>query len=292
MNAESIRLFKEPHQSFIYSFGSNFFVPWHVHHGYELSLITKGKGIRIVGDSVSRFKDNDLVLIGAHTPHESRFDPEYYDGSDGLNGEGIIVQFDYDFLGADFFKAPENSQLERFIKESRRGFVFFGETRKKINSILRKMKNMGDSERIYSLLSIFRIFSTTEEVRTISSVAFDAPFWTDESGPLQRAMQYILQNFQKPISLKDLLQVTGLSHTSFYAKFKKTYLMSFKDYLLSIRIGYACKLLAEGSSTISSIAYQSGFENISNFNRQFKKMKGVTPSEYQEKVSKRRSLIG
>ena len=103
---------------------------------------------------------------------------------------------------------------------------------------------------------------------------------------MQKAMKYILQNFHKPIYLKDLLEITSMSNTSFYAKFKNTYRMPFKDYLLKVRVGYACKLLAEGHNSISGIAYQSGFENISNFNRQFRRIQGITPSRYQKEILK------
>ncbi len=285
MNAERVRFFKEPNKSFIYYKDGNPFVPWHDHPEYELNLITKGKGVRVIGDSVTRFKENDLVLIGAYTPHESHFDQEYYDHPDGFQGAGIIIQFVYDFLGEGFFKIPENRGLNRFLMESTRGYSFFGETRKKIISIIRKMEIMNDYERIYSLLSIFRIFSTTGEFKVLSGSKYNKRSLDDEPGPMQLAMEHILQNFQKPLHVKDLLEITRMSNTSFYAKFKKSYRMTFKDYLLNTRVGYACKLLTDGASTISEVAYKSGFENLSNFNRQFKKIKGITPSRFQDEAN-------
>ncbi len=135
-------------------------------------------------------------------------------------------------------------------------------------------------------LSIFKIFATTREFLVLSSPAFTEPFWQDESGNMQKALKHILQNFQKHVEIKDLLEITNMSNTSFYAAFKQTYRMAFKDYLLNTRVGYACKLLTDASQNISGIAYDSGFGNISNFNRQFKKIKGVTPSQYQEQIRK------
>lgn len=146
------------------------------------------------------------------------------------------------------------------------------------------MEEMNDSERFFSLLLIFKIFTTTKEYMVLSSPAFSEPFWQDEQGSMQKALKHILQNFQKHVNIKDLLEITHMSNTSFYAAFKQTYRMAFKDYLLNVRVGYACKLLTDGSQSISGIAYDSGFGNISNFNRQFKKIKGVTPSQYQEQI--------
>lgn len=286
MKVAKVRLLQEPHKSFIYYKENNPFTPWHHHPEYELCLITKGRGKRMVGDNIDRFEDNDLVFIGSYTPHECLCDPEYFDHPDGFQGEGIIIQFVYDFLGDKFFKIPENSGLNKFILESARGYAFFGESKKKIISIMLKMKEMNDSDRLFTLFSILKIFAATREFNVLSSPAFSEPFWLDETGPMQKALKYILQNFQKNILIKDLLMITNMSNTSFYAAFKKTYRMPFKDYLLKIRVGYACKLLTDESQNISGVAYDSGFGNISNFNRQFKKIKGITPSRFQEQIKR------
>jgi AraC-like DNA-binding protein len=284
MKVAKVRLLQEPDKSFIYYKENNPFTPWHHHPEYELCLITKGRGRRMVGDSIDRFENNDLVFIGAYTPHECLCDPEYFNNPDGFQGEGIVVQFLYDFLGDKFFTLPENSGLNKFILGSSRGYVFYGESKKKIISVMLKMQELNDTERFYALFSLLKVFSTTKEFNILSSPAFTEPFWLDESGPMQKALKFILQNFQRPISIKDLLKITNMSNTSFYAAFKKTYRMPFKDYLLNIRVGYACKLLTDESQNISGIAYDSGFGNISNFNRQFKRIKGITPSQFQEQI--------
>ena len=286
MKVAKVRLLQEPDKSFIYYKENNPFTPWHHHPEYELCLITKGRGKRMVGDNIDRFDNNDLVFIGAYTPHEFLCDTEYYHHPDGFQGEGIVIQFVYDFLGDQFFRIPENSSLNKFLLSSTRGYSFFGESKKIIISIMLKMQEMNDIERFYSLFSIFKKISTTREFNVLSSPAFSTPFWIDESGPMQKVLKYILQNFQKHIIIKDLLEITNMSYTSFYAAFKQTYRMPFKDYLLNIRVGYACKLLTDASQNISGIAYDSGFGNISNFNRQFKRIKSITPSQFQEQIKK------
>ena len=286
MKVAKVRLLQEPHKSFIYYKENNPFTKWHHHPEYELCLITKGRGKRMIGDNIDRFENNDLVFIGAFTPHESLCDPEYFDNINGFQGEGIVIQFVYDFLGDKFFRLPENSNLNRFVIESSRGYVFFGQTKKQITSLMLKMQDMSDQERLYALFAIFRIFAKTNEYNILSSPAFSGPFWLEDYSSLQKASKYIMQNFQNSINIRDLLKITNMSNTAFYETFKKTYRMPFKDYLLNIRVGYACKLLTEGSHHISEIAYQSGFGNISNFNRQFKKIKGITPSQFQEQIRK------
>jgi AraC-like DNA-binding protein len=286
MKVAKVRLLQESNKSFIYYKENNPFTPWHHHPEFELCLITKGRGKRMVGDNIDRFDNNDLVFIGPYTPHECLCEPEYFNHPDGFQGEGIVIQFVYDFLGERFFNIPENNCLNKFIQGSTRGYSFFGESKKKIISLMLAMQNMNECDRFYYLMSIFKVFSSTREFNILSSPAFSEPFWQDETGPMQKALKYILQNFQKQICIKDLLKITNMSNTSFYAAFKNTYRMPFKDYLLNVRIGYACKLLTEGSHNISGIAYDSGFGNISNFNRQFKNIKGITPSQFQEQIEK------
>ena len=166
--------------------------------------------------------------------------------------------------------------------ESTRGYEFYGNTKIEIIKILHEMGKMNDYNRFYALFRIFEIMGTTSEYHYLSSPNSFQDFSLENNHPMQTAMQYILQNFQRKIQIEDLLEVTNMSYASFYSAFKKTYMMPFKDYLLNVRIGYACKLLAEESMNVAEIAYDSGFENLSNFNRQFKKIKGITPTRFQK----------
>lgn len=284
MKVLSIRSMLGPDKSFIFCKDNKTFAPWHNHPEYELVLVLKGRGKRMVGDNIDRFYENDLVFLGPYTPHEYLCDPEYYNNPAGFQGECIFIQFLYDFIGEKFFEIPENLDLSKFIKESSRGYEFFGETKEKIISAIIDMVEMNDKKRFYTLLSIFEIFATTKEIKILSSPAFDDKFWIKENEPIQKALQFISQNFHKPIGTEYLLKVTNMSNTSFYNAFKTTCRMPFKEYLLNLRIGYACKLLTNSTEHISSIAYDSGFGNISNFNRQFKKIKGMTPSQFLEQV--------
>jgi len=136
MKIENIRLLKEPDRSFIVYHETNPFSQWHQHPEYELVLIRKGKGKRMVGDHIDRFKENDLVLVGPYLPHEWICDREYYEQAGGFKGEGIVYQFLQDFLGPLFFDIPENTGLQRILNESIRGVIFFGTTKKDIISLM------------------------------------------------------------------------------------------------------------------------------------------------------------
>lgn len=282
MKIASISLRQEPYKSFIVHHEKDPFTPWHHHPEYELVLIVKGEGKRLVGDHVTRFKENDLVFLGPFLPHQWACDIDDDNAADGPKNEAFVIQFGYTFLGNEFFEVPENASLKRFLIESSRGYEILGKSKTQIISILHKMAGMNDVQRFYALFTIFEIMGSMTEYNFLASLNAYDELSLKENKPLQQAMQYILHNFQKRIQIEDLLTLTNMSYASFYPAFKKAYLMPFKDYLLNVRIGYACKLLTEGSMQISEIAYDSGFENISNFNRQFKKIKNITPSQFQK----------
>ena len=282
MKVHEIRLFKEPAKSFILYHEEKPFSPWHHHPEYELVYIKKGRGKRMIGDHIDRFEENDLVFVGSDIPHEWLCDKGYIPSEEQFLGEGIVIQFSHDFLGDKFFEIPENKPLKKFLSDSSRGFEIFGQCKEQIVSHMKNMLKMDDTEQLYTLFLIFKLLLSSDEINPLASPAFPETFRQNNDSPMQKALQVILQNFQNQIRISDLLQVPNMSYTTFYNTFKNSYRMSFQTYLLNIRIGYACRLLIDATMDISEIAFDSGFENLSNFNRQFKKIKGVTPSRFQQ----------
>ncbi len=284
MKLENIRLLKDLDKSFIVCHDTQPFSLWHNHLEYELVLIVKGRGKRMIGDHIDRFVANDLVLVGTGLPHEWLYDSEVSGNSDGFQGESIVYMFLPNFLGSEFFELPENRNLKRLLGDSSRGIKFIGKTKEKIRLLMLQNHDHDGSARLYSLLSIFGIIANTKEYTLLASQGFREPFHRKGNEPMQKVLEYILQNFHREVSIKEVLNLTNMSNTAFCLSFKKTYRMTFTEYLLNTRIGYACKLLTDGSLNISQIAYNCGFENMSNFNRHFKKLKGITPSQFKYKM--------
>jgi AraC-like DNA-binding protein len=284
MKVSETRLMQEPDSSFIVYHETKAFTRWHRHPEYELVLINKGKGKRMIGDHIDRFEDNDLVLVGSYLPHEWLCDEQFFTGDEGFSGEGTVIQFRKDFLGDQFFSIPEHKNLNHMLEDSARGILITGCTREKIITLMQGSFKKDAVDRLFILFSIFNILSKTKDYKLLCSPGFMEPFISGGSEPMQKAMQYIMQNFHNEVNMKEMLEITNMSNTSFCLAFKKTYRMTFKEYLLKTRVGYACRLLGDQSMTISEIAYESGFENLSNFNRQFKRIKGVTPKQYQLQV--------
>lgn len=284
METTEIRLFKESDQSFIYHIEEKDFGIYHHHPEFELVFIEKGSGVRIVGDNIDEFKENDLVFLGPCLPHVWRCDSGYSKADGTFTGKGYVIQFLKEFLGSSFFNLPENRGLAAFLCHASRGCKFFGRTKAKLIEKIIAMQSMNPTERFYALFPIFEILANTEEYGFISSPAFHETNKMADSGPLRNVIEYLLKNFKNDIKLKDVLEIANMSNTQFFLSFKKMYRMPFKSYLLKLRIGCACRLLADPDRNVSQIAYESGFENLSNFNRHFKSIKGCTPTAYRKKL--------
>lgn len=282
MKVREVRLFKSPEQSFIFLHETDLFTPWHHHPEYELVLMKKGKGIRFIGDHIERFKEDDMVFLGSYLPHEWRCDKSFFSSSGEFLGECIVIQFLKDSFGHGFFDLPENKGIKHLLSTATQGCKIYGETKRTITPIMEKMLCQDDVERFYAIFSIFKILGSTDEYDLLSSPAFHIPYKIEDDDPMKKVIQFIHQNFQKEIKVNELQEISNMSNTTFFTSFKKRYRMTFKKYLLQIRIGYACQLLLDGSFNISQIGYESGFNNLSNFNRHFREIKGCTPKEYKK----------
>ena len=283
------RLIQEPNKSFIvYHEKERYFSsPWHYHPEYELVLITKSTGKRIIGDHIGGFEEGDLVLIGAHLPHVYDNDPMYSEGIPGLAAEAIVIQFLPDFLGDQFFKAPELHPFLECLERSSRGLRIIGTTALQLGDQMKAMIEMDGLERLVTLLSIFNTISRTKDCELLASPVFRNHVEVSASERDRKVTEYIMKNFTDKISLDMVADVANMTPTNFCTFFKKYYRQTFVTYLNALRVGYSCKLLGEDDRNISDVAYESGYKNLSNFNRTFKKFKGVSPAEYRQSLSRK-----
>lgn len=241
----------------------------------------------MVGDHIGYFMEDDLVFMGSMLPHVWVNDPEYLSEHHNREADALVIHFTKDFLGEQFMAIPEMEKFRNVLKLSERGMAFTGATRQHINDTVKAMPGMNGLQRLAALLTIFDIMSAdTAEYELLTSPKFMNNFHHGASAPFKKVTEYIMNNFDKDISLPEIAGVASMSLTAFCNFFKKQYRMTFVEYLSAIRLGNACKMLGgdEGKSIIE-VAYECGYNNLANFNRQFKKLKGMTPSEYRKSIS-------
>ncbi|MEX2594931.1 MAG: AraC family transcriptional regulator [Anditalea sp.] len=255
--------------------------PWHYHPEFELVLVVKSTGRRTVGDHEERFSDGDLVFLGPNMPHSFQNDPIYYQGKTSLTAEAIVIHFREDFLGRDFFNLPEMIAVNQLFDKAKFGLKILGNTRQNIAGIMHEMKDMSGHRRIIQLLSILEILSLSEEYQLLANPGFVQQYAVSGNDRITVVHKYIMANFKKDIALAEVAEVANMSITSFCRFFKACTRKNFSHFLNEIRIGYACKLLLEKEHNISRVCYESGFNNMSNFNRQFKKITNKSPLQYK-----------
>ena len=266
-------------------FGEYFPCPWHYHPEYELVLITQSTGRRMVGDHIGYFGEEDLVFMGPYLPHVWVNDPEFFNGEADGPADAIVIHFAEDFLGEYFFNIPEMESFKNFLRLSSQGLAIHGKSRAEINAIMKKMIGMNGIQRLSALLSIFDILSRTMEYKALASQGFVQKTTLKSSDQFRKINEYIMLNFQDEISLPEVAQVANMAVTTFCNFFKENYRVTFVEYVNTLRVGHACKLLSETDLHIVEVAYKCGFNNLANFNRQFKKFKKMTPSEYRKTVN-------
>ncbi len=283
MDAVEIRFPKDFDKSFVVfqETGTYFPCPWHFHPEYELVLITKSTGRRMVGDHIGYFEEDDLVFMGSMLPHVWVNDPLYTDGRADHLADAIVVHFVEEFLGEDFLSIPEMQDFRKVLRLAERGMVFKDKVRREINGLLKTMPTKNGMQRLSTLFSIFDLMARTTEYDLLASPTFVQNFQYDTSDRFRRITEYILNNFDRDISLTEIASVANMGITSFCNFFKEQFRATFVEYLNTVRIGHACKLLGDNDLNVAEIAFECGFNNLANFNRQFKKLKNMTPTCYR-----------
>ncbi|QNL51562.1 AraC family transcriptional regulator [Olivibacter sp. SDN3] len=287
MKAVEYRLPKDFDKSFVVfnEKGPFFPCPWHYHPEYEFCLVNKSTGRRMVGDHIGYFGEGDLVFMGPSLPHVWVNDPIYTNGTGIRKADAMVIHFKEDFLGENFFNIPEFEPLKKILQLSGRGLVIQGEAKKQISHIIRKIMQESAVRRLASLLHIFDILCYYREYEPLASPTYMLYKRENSTDRFSKITDYILRNFNKEITLNEVADQANMATTTFCNFFKEHYRMTFVEYLNTIRIGYVCKLLSDDYHlNIVEIAYECGFNNLANFNRQFKKLKGMSPSEYRKTV--------
>lgn len=286
MKAIEQRLPQEYDKSFIVfrESGQFFPCPWHYHPEYELVLITSSTGRRMVGDHIGYFDKDDLVFMGPGLQHVWLNDDSYFNGEAPEPADGIVIQFVEKFLGEKFLNIPEMDRLKTMFQLAGHGMAIKGETRNKINQIMKQMMDMSGLERLSALFKIFHLLAHTKEYELLASPGYVQKTCMNASDRSSKITEYIMRNFDSDITLPEIAAKSNMAITTFCNFFKENYRTTFVEYLNTVRIGYACKLIAEKNKSIVEIAYECGFKNLANFNRQFKKIKKMTPSDFKKTV--------
>ncbi len=253
-----------------------FYDKLHQHEEIQITLILEGKGTLIVGDSINYYDKGDILVIGSNIPHVFKSD------SDEISKSHMqSLFFSNTSFGVDFFYLEELQELKPFFKRAKHGFKITS-SKNLISNLFSELKKATKFKLFTSLLEIIRV-SSSANYKSLSSFIYEKKYSEIEGKRMQAVFDYTMQNFQKDISLNTIASVAAMTKNAFCKYFKKRTNKTYFNFLTELRIEHACKLLIENKDiSISEIAYNSGFNNISNFNRRFKEIKKVSPSKFKK----------
>lgn len=260
----------------------HFIVPWHYHPAIEIMYIKSGVGTRFVGDSIEKYEEGDICMIGPNLPHEWRNDDTYFDKASGLRATCICLFFKREIFDQNFIRLPEMNNIRDLIERSRRGLKFTGNSKLKITRFIDDSVNDTGVKKISNLLMLLELMAVSTEYELLASVGFTSSVNSENFERFNKVYQFLVKNFASPIKLEEAAALVGLTPTAFCRYFKKRTQKTFIEYLNEMRIGYSKKLLLENKMKISTISEEVGFQNLSNYISQFKKVTGMSPSQFQK----------
>jgi AraC-like DNA-binding protein len=266
------------YQEFIQPF---FTSPFHLHDEFELILIVKSHGKLYLGSNVVNFSDGDIFLFAPGLPH-CFFNTPGYEKEDEL-AHAVVIQFQKDFLGNDFFNKNEITQLKKLIDKSKFG-IQFSKTKKTLQDRIQTINQKKNINRLVELLQILDELSANRNVNLLSTEDTLNLCSLNDSIIINNVYKYVAENFQQKISFDLAASVAHLQRSAFCRYFKRKTKKTFSEFVNETRIMHARKLLSETDKSTIEIAFECGYENTSYFNRQFKLICGITPTMFKEQI--------
>lgn len=256
---------------------------WHFHSEYQMFIVLRGTGTRFIGDHVHPFKPGDLVLTGPNLPHLWRSDPEYFDGNEEQWTEGIVVYFPEELFANKFMQKMEALQIRHLLSKAESGISFYGATMEKVRAMMMQLLNKRDFDSILQLLAILQVLAQSEECNILANPGYSNSLKESDTERMNKVHAYVMKNFREKITLDEVAALANMTPSSFSRYFKTHANKTFSEFLTSIRIGYSCKLLLEKKVKITQACYDSGFNTLSHFNRQFKAFTRYSPLAYRNR---------
>jgi len=249
---------------------------WHFHPEYEIVYAEAANGVRHVGDHISTYEGSDLVFIGPNIPHLN------FDYGVKTTVEIVVVQMKEDFLGNDFLSRPEMTDIQRLFDRAKSGIAFNGAIKKSVSEKLKSLSSVSHFQQLLDLLNIFQLLATSEEYEDLKGRPIANASILKEQKRMHHIYHYLETHYQQTVDVNEVAALVHLTTAAFCRYFKKSTHLTFTDFVNQYRINQAKKLLLHDKNVTES-CYGSGFENLSYFNKTFKKLTGENPSQFRKR---------
>ena len=262
---------------------TNYPCSWHFHPEYQLGLVVKGSGHRVVGDSISPLEPGDVSLLGPNLPHIWNFDHASLERSpEGVHA--IVIYFQENFLGEGFFDRPEMKGLRHLLERAAMGLQVGGKSRRQIAALLQGMPGHQGFQRLLDLLQILNLMAVAEEVMPICSAGFVEKLPDLDGERLRKVCDHVQARLGERVSRDEAAALAHLSPGAFSRFFKARTGKTFQDFVTELRIGRACRLLGDVELNVTEVALMCGFSSVASFNRSFRRLKHASPTAYRRSL--------
>lgn len=258
-----------------------FTAPYHYHPEYELTLIVKGEGKRYVGAHMDQFVPGDLILVGSNMPHCWKLD----DPDGCMQAQSVVIHFNEGFMGTGMLDKTEFVYIKKLLQKSSSGMQFTGATRSAIQKQMMQLQEEPDNfNALIGLLQILQTLALSSEYNLLDQHnTMMQQQTTSDQERINKVFAYIVDNFQKEITLVGAANTINMTPNAFCKYFKKVTRKTFMEAVMEFRINYAVQQLVQTDKTISSICYDSGFGDISHFHKTFKSRMQFSPLHYRRR---------
>jgi len=256
---------------------------FHYHKEYELLYNIENSGTRFIGDSIRRFGNHDLVLVGPNIPHFWHSDNQYFEGNPNITAKVALVQFVEDFIGKKFLEIPETVRIRDLLICASQGIQIRGDEARLIGDKIIEVTQQSGWKRLIKLIEVLCMMSEAKDYVLLASRGFCESHKVGNEERISSIFNQIIKNHHRDFKLEEAAELTNMNITAFCRYIKKATSKTFSQILNEVRIGFACKGLINTNDSISQIAYDCGYQNVPYFNRQFRMIKDLSPQEYRMK---------
>lgn len=259
--------------------------PWHFHPELELNYVVRSSGTRFIGQSVERFEGEEIILLGSNLPHYWKNDATYYDPTNELTAEAIVVRFAPDFAGKSFFDLPETRRINGLFERAAVGLKLQPPLSGRVGKKLKQLTTVSGFPQLMLLFELLHQIAESEAVSEVSVPYLPSQQWQKQNERMSRVMAFLLGQFTVPILLDQVAEVASMNPAAFCRYFRSHTGQTLTQFVTDLRIRYACELLIKTDDPITAIGEQAGFENASHFVQTFRKQQGQTPAVYRRKMA-------
>lgn len=258
----------------------HFYDNLHQHPETQLTLILKSEGVLIAGDYLGSFAAGDVFVIGSNLPHVFRNDKNYFQPSSQQKAEAITLFFNAESLGDTFWNLNEMHIVREFISKAPLGFRVLAATNQRVAELLSRIAITQGFDKLLIFFEILKVLSESSELEQLAISSQSINLNESENKRMNEIVRFTFRESHRAISIVEVAQLANLSPEAFCRYFKLRTSKTYINFLNEVRISNACKLLLDRESSVSEVCYKVGFNNLSNFNRVFKKITGHSPREY------------